>query len=70
MTFLCSRTSLDFEYLSQKLGIENMATLKSRLRKHVESVDLKKLADDVRPFLIRPDQVERILRFEEFIETL
>ena len=70
VTFLFSKTTPDFAYLSQKFGIENMLALKNRLREHAESVDLKKLADDVRPFLIKPDQVERILLFKDFVETL
>ncbi len=70
VTFLFSKTTPDFGYLSQKLSIENIQALKNTLLDHTASVDLKKLADDVRPFLIKPDQVERVLLFRDFVETL
>ena len=70
VTFLFSRTVPDFEYLSQKLGIADLPALKSWLREQAESVDLNRLADDVRPFVTRPDYVERVLLFREFVATL
>lgn len=70
VTFLFSKTAPDFDYLSQKLGIEDMPALKEKLIENAESVDLKILADDVSPFLIKQDQIDRILLFKDFAESL
>jgi hypothetical protein len=33
-------------------------------------VDLKQQAEDVKPFLINPDEVNRVLSFREFVGKL
>ncbi len=70
VTFLFSKTSPDFRYLSEKLEIHNMDKLKKTLLENADSVDLKELAADVRPFIIKTDQIDRVLMFGEFIESL
>jgi hypothetical protein len=33
-------------------------------------VDLEQQAEDIKPFLINPDEVNRVLNFKEFVENL
>jgi len=70
VTFLMSKTLPDFQYLSVKLGITNITQLKQTLIETAESVNLKELAIDVSPFLIKNDQIDRVLMFKEFVESL
>ena len=70
VTFLFSKTSPDFRYLSEKLAINNMDELKKKLLENADSVDIKELAADVRPFIIKADQIDRVLMFREFIDSL
>ncbi len=70
VTFLFSKTTPDFRYLSEKLGINSMDELKKKLLENADSVNLKELASDVRPFIIKTDQIDRVLMFREFIESL
>jgi len=70
VTFLMSKTMPDFKYLNVKLGITNIAQLKQTLIENAESVNLKELAIDVSPFLIKNDQIDRVLMFKEFVESL
>ncbi|HPV22076.1 MAG TPA: nucleotidyl transferase AbiEii/AbiGii toxin family protein, partial [bacterium] len=67
---LMSKTMPDFKYLNVKLGITNIAQLKQTLIENAESVNLKELAADVSPFLIKNDQIDRVLMFKEFVESL
>lgn len=70
VTFLMSKTMPDFKYLNVKLGITNITQLKQTLIENAESVNLKELAADVSPFLIKNDQIDRVLMFKEFVESL
>lgn len=70
VTFLFSKTQPNFRYLSEKLEINTISDLKKRLMKNIENVDLKHLADDVQPFLINQNQIDRVLLFESFVESL
>lgn len=70
VTVLLSKTNPDFKYLSEKLEINGMTQLKQKLLENIESVDLKELAADVSPFLIKNDQIDRVLMFREFVESL
>lgn len=70
VTFLLSKTTPDFKYLSEKLKITGMTHLKQKLLENIESVNLKELAIDVSPFLIKNDQIDRVLMFREFVESL
>lgn len=68
--FLFSKTAPDFTYLTEKLGITDIAQLKQVLVENAQSVNLKELAADVNPFLIKTDQIDRVLLFKEFAESL
>ena len=70
VVFLFSLTQPDYKYLSEKLGITELAMLKERLLSHTINSDLEILAKDVEPFLIDKNQNDRVLLFKTFVESL
>lgn len=70
VTFLYSFTKPNFEYLKLKAGIANVKQLKEALNNRLKNQDLKKIAEDVQPFLINPNEIKRILEFKEFIKAI
>jgi len=67
VSFLLSRVDPDYKYLKE-YGIKNRQDLKNRLLEKISKTDLKSLAKDVEPFLINPDEKERVSGFREYIE--
>lgn len=67
VSFLLGLTSPDYNFLSGECEI-NKDNLKEKLFKKISSLKMDKLAEDVMPFLINPDDQERILSFREYIE--
>jgi len=65
-----SKTDPNFDYLSEKLQLTNIVDLKERLLINIKKVNMKELAGDVRPFLINQNQIDRILLFKDFVESL
>ena len=68
IVYLMGLADYNFDYLKQKFQISNKSELKTRLLDCAKKVNLKDLAKDVLPFLINPDDKERILSFREYIE--
>lgn len=68
--FLYKFTLPNFEYLWAKTGIKNNVELKKALSEFCKNISLREMTDDVRPFLINPNEAQRVLHFNEFIETL
>jgi predicted nucleotidyltransferase component of viral defense system len=67
VSFLLGITSPDYEYLEKVKNI-NREDFKNKLLRKVDEINLSELACDVQPFLINPDEIERVLSFREFIE--
>ena len=65
--FLLAKTKPNYEYLQDKLDISDREELRQRLLSRCSELDLGKLAQDVTPFLFRPDDSERILLFPDYI---
>ena len=68
ITFLCSKTSPNYDYLSLRLGINNPEELKILLLDRFSSMNLNKLATDVSSFLFSRNDVERIYLFSQFVK--
>jgi len=67
--FLLGKTSADFSYLEQKLGIKDSVTLKKRLLEKCKQVDFNQLARDISPFLFSADDAKRISLFLDYIKN-
>ena len=66
ITFLFSKTRPDFGFIHQKMGISSPESLREELLLKIEAFDFNALADDVAPFLIAKEQVNRVVKFREF----
>ena len=58
-----------FKYLEKKLKIKDQADLKKRLLEKCDSLDMKALAADVKPFLFSPTDAKRVLLFRDYIDS-
>jgi len=68
--FLLSKTQPNYAYLDLKLGINKSRELKGRLIKKCESIDLKEIAEEVKPFLFNPADTKQITLFTKYIDYL
>jgi len=68
--YLFSKNAPNFGYLSHKAGIETMDELKSRLLEKCQKINLANLSKDIEPFIINPEDVKRVLLFEDYIRQL
>ena len=65
--FLWAKTEPRPDYLREKLGIASGADLKNRLTRRCRELDFERLAEDVAPFLFKPDDAKRVRMFPEFV---
>lgn len=68
VVYLMGLSDFNFNFLKDKLNISNKKELKQQLLEVTADFDFKKLAQDVAPFLINPDEAERVLSFKEYVE--
>jgi len=66
-SFLYGRTNPDFEYI-EKFSQTTKKAFIEKLFERCRTLDFKALAHDVEPFLVDPKDMERVLRFQNFIE--
>ena len=65
--FLLSDTKPDFDYLQQKLGIKTEKQLKEKLIARCNKLNMKQVADDVKPFLFESKDAVKVEIFEKYI---
>ncbi|MDD3302226.1 MAG: nucleotidyl transferase AbiEii/AbiGii toxin family protein [Candidatus Gracilibacteria bacterium] len=70
IVYLYKLTNPNFPYLKAKKGIDNEIKLKEKLLEFIEQLNLSEYAEDVKPFLINPDEINRVTTFKEFINSL
>lgn len=68
VVYLMGMTSFNFDYLDFKFNIKNKQELKKELLNKVSKLNLQDLTEDVLPFLINPDDQNRVLDFKEYME--
>ena len=68
--FLLSQTKPNYDYLSQKQGIQNLTELKTRLMETIEKIDLLHKSKDFEHLLFNKVNGNKILNFIEFIKKL
>lgn len=64
--FLLSQTTPDYDFLKEKIGIDNPDELREWMLNRIENYDFDQLADDVEPFLIKKEDIKRVKLFEVF----
>ena len=68
--FLLSQTKPNYDFLSKRCGIHNLQEFKQATTELLKTVDLKKRQKDFEHLLFNKTNSEKILRFEEFIDSL
>lgn len=67
--FLFGKTEPDYEYLEEKVRIKDKDMLKKRLQERVSEINLKGLAGEIEPFLIKESDRVKIELFGELIRS-
>jgi predicted nucleotidyltransferase component of viral defense system len=70
VVFLMSKTEPDFKLLKLKLNIDSRKKLIARLKQKIKILNFKILAKDIEPFLFDPNQKNRVLHFEKWLNAL
>lgn len=70
IVYLYRFTKPDFSYLETKTWIKNTSELKYTLHSFIQELNLREIAEDVRPFLLNQDEIQRVTGFWSFIDTL
>lgn len=68
--FLLSQTTPNYDYLSQKCGINNLKELKKEVYKVLKETDLNQKMRDFEHLLFNKEKSKAILRFKDFIDAL
>jgi hypothetical protein len=67
--FLLGKTKPNYQFLSQKIQIDNAGDLVEYLNINCAQIDFKELLRDLRPFVFMPKDAERILYFVAYINS-
>ena len=68
--FLLKTTKPNFNYLQQKLNINNEIDLKKRIIEEINNIDLTEMSKDVQPFLFNESDTKQIILFKEYINQI
>ena len=60
----------DYDYLKQKINIDNAKDLKEALLEKCNKIDMNEMARDVQPFLFDPADVKKVVAFEEYMKQV
>lgn len=64
--FLMQDSRPNYNYLQQKVQIKTETELKEKINKELEKTDLNVMAQDVKPFLFKPEEIKKIQMFKAF----
>ena len=67
--FLMAKTKANSNYLDKKLNIKTENDLASRLLLRCRELDFKRLSNDIEPFIIKKQDIDRVLLFEDHIRN-
>ena len=70
LMFLLAQTKPDYDFLSKRCGVNNLQEFKQATTELLKTVDLKKKQKDFEHLLFNKANSEKILRFEEFVDSL
>lgn len=70
MLFLCSKTKPNYEFLEQKLKINNSKKLKNLLLEECKKLDFNELAKDLEPLIFASKDLDKIIMFKDFIKDI
>lgn len=70
LMFLLAQASPDYDFLSKRCGVNNLQEFKEVTYELIKTVDLKKKQKDFEHLLFNKVNSEKILQFEDFINSL
>jgi predicted nucleotidyltransferase component of viral defense system len=70
VTFLLSKIKPNYDYLKQKMGIDNPVELKKKILAACKEIDFEEMVNDVKAFLFSVKDEKRIRLFEAYFEQL
>jgi len=70
ITFLASRTKPDYGFLKQKMDVDTEEKLKEEFTSRIADYDFNAIADDVAPFLMNQNDINRVQKFPVFWEQV
>jgi hypothetical protein len=68
VVFLLGKSEVNFDYLTQKMSIQNKTELRVRLLLRCTHLDFRRLAKDLEPFVYSKKEVNRVLMFPDFVQ--
>lgn len=68
VSFLYSFTEPDFDFIKKVTGLDRLEFM-NKVIERSKTLNFMSLAEDVRPFLVKPEQVSRVETFLQFIQT-
>ncbi|MEA1883673.1 MAG: nucleotidyl transferase AbiEii/AbiGii toxin family protein [Thermotogota bacterium] len=68
--FLFGKVRPNFDFLRQKIGVQDMAELKEHLLSLCKAIDFAALARDVEPFLFSAIDAKKVLAFPDYINQI
>ncbi len=68
IVFLLGKVTPNFKYLEQKMGISSSKELKQKIKEVCKNISLTEMAEDVKPFLFNPKDVQKVTLFDRYIE--
>lgn len=70
IVYLYKFTKPNFDYLESKTWIKNIQELKNKLNIFTKDLNLKEISKDVQPFLLNQEEINRVIYFKEFVDSL
>ena len=70
VVYLFGKTGPHLGYLRNKLAIKSEVDLKKKLIERCSELNFKLLAEDARPFIYRPKDIDRILLFRDWLQSI
>jgi predicted nucleotidyltransferase component of viral defense system len=70
VVFLLGKTSVNFDYLNQKLSVRNKTELKDKLLSRCAQLDFSRLTKDLEPFVYSKKELNRVLMFKDIIQQI
>ena len=70
VVYLMGKTEPDYKFLKKRLNIRTKKELINVLTKKSDTLDFKRLAQDIEPFLFDPAQKDRVVNFRNWLETI
>ena len=67
VVFLLGKSNVNFDYLHEKLSVRNKADLKAKLLSRCASLDFRRLAKELEPFVYSNKELNRVLQFPDVV---